>query len=149
MEDTWANRDLPVLEAIVGLCDETPGDWVLAQRIDERTNMSHAEVQQALFALSREHPPYFEPLDDSDFEGASIGGVRNPSGHARRTVGSWPSPEALADRLVVAMNRAADEEEDEERKGWLKKTAGFLGGAGRDLAVDVMGSAIRKQMSGM
>ncbi|WP_229076070.1 hypothetical protein [Actinoplanes sp. DH11] len=63
-------------------------------------------------------------------------------------MGSWPTPELLASRLVSALDRAAEEEQDEETKGWLRKTANWFGGAGRDVAVDVAAAVINRQMGG-
>jgi hypothetical protein len=75
-----------------------------------------------------------------------IGLVGEPTGHARRAVGAWPTPESIAARLISALDEAADREPDPERKGWLRKTAAYLGNAGRDLAVKIGGSAIKSQM---
>ncbi len=69
-----------------------------------------------------------------------------PTGHARRAVGAWPTAETIADRLVSALDEAADREPDPERKGWLSKTAAYLGNAGRDLAVEIGATAINRQM---
>lgn len=64
---------------------------------------------------------------------------------ARRAVGAWPTAKGMADRLVSAVNYAADREDDPERKGWLKKTAAYLGNAGRDVAIQIGASVISKQ----
>lgn len=72
--------------------------------------------------------------------------VGKPTGHARRAVGAWPTPESIADRLISALDEAADREPDPERKGWLRKTAAYLGNAGRDLAVEIGATAINRQM---
>ncbi|AKT50688.1 hypothetical protein ADJ73_04060 [Arsenicicoccus sp. oral taxon 190] len=57
-----------------------------------------------------------------------------------------PHPESIADRLVAALDEAAEREPDPERKGWLRKTAAYLGNAGRDLAVEIGATAINRQM---
>lgn len=69
-----------------------------------------------------------------------------PTGHARRAVGAWPTAETIADRLVHALDEAAEREPDDERKGFLRKAAAYLGNAGRDLAVDIGATAINRQM---
>lgn len=38
------------------------------------------------------------------------------TGHARRTVGTWPTPDAWADGLVEALAEAADQETDEAKR---------------------------------
>ena len=72
--------------------------------------------------------------------------IAAPTGKARRAVGAWPTPESIADRLVQALDEAADREQDPERKGWLSKSAAYLGNAGRDLAVEIGATAINRQM---
>jgi len=51
--------------------------------------------------------------------------------------------------LVQALAKAADKERDEEKRGWLRKTAAWLGSAG-DVAVDIAGTALARStgMSG-
>lgn len=61
-------------------------------------------------------------------------------------MGAWPTADALADRLVQALEDAADREPDEERKGFLRKGAAYLGNAGRDLAVEIGATAINRQI---
>ncbi len=101
-------------------------------------------MQAALRALDSEEPPFVTKLErvmtgDIIFVGA-------PTGHARRAVGPWPTPESIADRLVSALDEAAEREPDAERQGWLRKTAGYLGNSGRDLAVEIGATAINRQM---
>lgn len=108
------------------------------------TGFEDATVQKALQALADEDPPFFDFSDASSMAGRFIAAVANPTGHARRTVGAWPTAESLADRLVSALTQAADNEPDEEKRGWLKKTALWLGSAGRDIAVDIAGTALAK-----
>jgi len=54
---------------------------------------------------------------------------------ARRETGQWPTPEAWVDRLVEALERAADEEPDEEKRSLPRRTAVVIGGMARDIAV--------------
>ncbi|WP_460824882.1 hypothetical protein [Nostocoides australiense] len=102
------------------------------------------EVEAALRALEGEDPPFITKLERRASGG--IGLVGKPTGHARRAVGAGPTLESIADRLITALDEAADREPDPERKGWLRKTAAYLGNAGRDLAVDIGASAINRQM---
>lgn len=60
--------------------------------------------------------------------------------------GAWPTAEAMADRLVQALGEAAEREPDEERKGFLRKSAAYLGSAGRDLVVEIGATAINRQI---
>lgn len=143
MTETWTNRDLPVLRAIVDVYEET-GEPMGPDAIEAATGFDAARVQGALRALDSEEPRYISELErlmtgDIIFIGA-------PTGHARRAVGAWPTAETIADRLVKALGEAADREPDPERKGWLSKTAAYLGHAGRDLAVEIGATAINRQI---
>lgn len=128
MEETWFSRDLPILEAVVAICDET-GDHADRSHIAGRTRFDDETVKRALFALAAEEPAFFDYSDTSTFAGRGIDFIRDPTGHARRTVGSWPTPENLADRIVAALNEAADEETDPEKQSKLRHAADVGKGA--------------------
>ncbi len=132
-----------MLQAIVEMSDEHARQ-IHPEEIAEYTGMDLDKVKLALFALADEDPPFFSYIENSSLVGRDIGAVSRPTGYARRTVGSWPTPEALADRLVVALNQAADAEPDQEKRGFIKKTALWLGSAGRDIAVEVAATALAK-----
>lgn len=131
-----------VLTAIVALYEETGGP----SRFDplvEATGLPEDDVKRALRALESEQPPFLEKVQKAMGGAYMLVGV--PTGHARRAVGAWPTAEALATRLVAGIEAAADQVDDEEKKGWLEKTAAYLGNAGRDIAVDIAATAINKQ----
>jgi hypothetical protein len=52
----------------------------------------------------------------------------------------------LATLLVQGLERAAEAEPDEERKGWLRKSASYLGNAGKDIGVEIAATALNKQI---
>lgn len=143
MDQTWTVRDLPVLRAIVELYEET-GQIVSPNQIEAKTGLAAEVVQSALRALDSEQPPYVKKMQRYSSDHVVMIGA--PTGHARRAVGAWPTAETIADRLVSALDEAADREPDPERKGWLSKTAAYLGNAGRDLAVEIGATAINRQM---
>ena len=143
MDETWTSRDLPVLTAIVEVFERT-GRVMSPNEIEEQSGLRADEVEAALRALEGEDPPFITKLERRASGG--IGLVGKPTGHARRAVGAGPTLESIADRLITALDEAADREPDPERKGWLRKTAGYLGNAGRDLAVEIGATAINRQM---
>ena len=52
MDDTWFDRDLPVLEAVIALGDESDGsDLINAWEVRQRSGLDEAQVQAALRAL--------------------------------------------------------------------------------------------------
>lgn len=143
MDQTWTVRDLPVLRAIVELYEET-GQIVSPNQIEAKTGLAAEVVQSALRALDSEQPPYVKKMQR--YSSGHVVMIGAPTGHARRAVGAWPTAETIADRLVSALDGAAEREPDPERKGWLSKTAAYLGNAGRDLAVEIGATAINRQM---
>src|SRR5437762_8764776 len=142
---TWEDRDLPMLRAFVELWEQTGGQTVTAQQLQVRTGFDEAIVQAALLALVEEEPKLIGGYDGAAEPGAWVLTLVSPTGEARRRLGLWPpTPEVLADRLVQALAKAADKERDEEKRGWLRKTAAWLGSAGRDVAVDIAGTALAR-----
>jgi hypothetical protein len=145
MESTWESRDLPVLETIVRLYDET-GSSPDPSEISEALGLEGGEVQRALRALEHEQPSFVTRFDK--VLTSRIVGIGAPTGHARRVVGAWPTPEGLADRIIAALNEAANNETDETKKGKLRRAAEAVAGVGRDILTDVTAQVITKGMYG-
>jgi len=141
VESTWENRDLPVLRAVVTVYDETTRPVSVAE-LSAATGLEAVAVGRALIALSDEDPPFFVPVDGSTLAGRQIDAASQPTGYARRTVGAWPTPEALTDRIVAVLNQAAEDETDEANKSKLKTAAIVVGGVARDLVIGVASGAI-------
>lgn len=141
-DDTWTDRDLPVLSAAVEIYEETGRRALRPRQIESATGFDGETVQRALRALMRE--PYFEKSEGAF--GGQILMVGPPTSAALRVAGQWPSPETQLERLIAALQTAADDDSrpDEERSrfrqaaAWLGTTAsaiaiGALGGAGGNL----------------
>jgi hypothetical protein len=145
VDSTWESRDLPVLQAVVQLY-EVNGRDVRAEQIEEALGLPRETVQAALRALKHSDVPYLTNV----YEVAEgyIWHAGAPTGHARRLVGAWPTPETLADRVITALNDAADNEPDEAKKGKLRRGAEAVAGVGRDVLTDVMAQVITKGMYG-
>lgn len=118
VEDTWWSRDLPVLDAAVKLLEGKAmaevGD------IARETGFDAEDVARALNAM----------------QGVYIGKLQGMA------VGQWPTPENVVERLAEAFGEAAGQEHDPERRSKLRAVAGFLGGTGKDLAMDVVAKVI-------
>ncbi|MGP4030066.1 hypothetical protein [Actinomadura sp. 3N407] len=143
LEETWSTRDEPVLEAIVELID-AGNRLVRPHDLASHTGLDIETVQRALVALAHEDPPLFEYTDSTTYGSkyTELDSIRNPTGHARRTVRTWPTAETLADRLIAALQEAADNTEDEEQAGRLRRTGQWFGSAGRDVLVNLIASTI-------
>jgi hypothetical protein len=142
MQDTWADRDFPVLEYLVEKLDGPPDDPVTPAQIVADTEMSREDVDKALYALSTAEPRYFHANETAEsWVPHSISSVTE---RARREVRAWPTPDVLVDRLVAALDRAADAEPDPEKQSRLRQLAVAFGGGMRDVAVQVAGTALAR-----
>ena len=130
VHDTWAVRDLPVLDATVALLEQS--FMVTVTDIATRTGLAPSDVATALEALD---PLYV------DFRKTTTGGdprywyVFKVTPEARRVVGQWPTGEALAGRLAEELAAAARDEPDAERQGLLTYAARLVGDTLRDATV--------------
>lgn len=115
-----------MLRAIVEMSDE--GTWVVEpEAIAARTMLPIETVKIALWALSKEHPPFFEYSDLTTYAAnlPDIGVIRDPTGHARRTVGTWPKPEDRVTQMIAVLLEMAERETDPEQKSLLRRTAEY------------------------
>lgn len=140
--ETWSARAELGLEAIVELLDEG-ARVVNPPELAERTGLDVENVRRAIIALAHEDPPFFAYTDFSALNGPTdLGSIRNATGHARRTVGAWPTPETLADRLIAGMEQAANETANEEEASRLRRTGQWFGASGRDVLVNIVSTAM-------
>lgn len=147
MRETWESRDLPVLRAIVDLFVDTGDAYIDVGSICRRSGLDNNVVQPALRAL------YTEPFLQEDGKRAKASGelyyVGAPTGNALRVAGAWPTPEALLDRLVRALETAGDEEgRDDEERSKFKRAALWLSGVGSQVAIGALGGAGGNIMTG-
>jgi hypothetical protein len=133
---TWETRELPVLRAIVDLSDVGHLGGITPAHIVERTGMDPTTVSRALRALANENPSLFQWDDIA--ETGDIVVVVNPTGDARRAVGTWPAPDAWADRLIAALTDAADRASNPDEKTKLRRAADALGSIGKEVLTDVL-----------
>ncbi len=132
MEDTWGVRDIPVLNAVVTLLEQSY--MVTVSDIAGQTGLDLADVARSLDALD---PTYL------DFRKTETGGdptfwyVHKVTPQARKAVGQWPTAESLINRLAEAFAEEAEGEEDIERQYQLRQAAGLLAETVHDVAVRV------------
>ena len=129
MQQTWMERDLPVLDAGVAMLEDDP--MVTDAAIAERTGFDLAAVRRALEALDGTYVHL-----GRDMSGFFVDAV---TADARRAVGQWPTGEGLVSQLAEGLAAAAEKEADPERKTRLRQAAGLLGGAVRDIAIEIAG----------
>lgn len=142
MESTWETRELPLLAAAVEWFDDPDANIMNMPDIIERSGLSEDDVKRALRRLDSATPPYFEGVETAEFIYPVA--LSRVTERALREVGAWPTPESLADRIVSELNRAADEEDDPEKQGRIRRLAAWFGGAGRDVLVEVVGVSVAR-----
>lgn len=142
MEDTWFSRDLPVLDAAVRLKEEDPSRIPMSKDLADATGLPRDDVRRALGAL---RGSYLE----ADWELSGDYAVRGIRPEARRAVGQWPTPENVADRLLAALEQAAEETGDEEQQGRFQRAADSLKGLGRDVLPEVIANVITRGAMGL
>jgi hypothetical protein len=144
VHDTWAARDLPVLDATIDLLEQS--FMVTVTDIAARTNLTPSVVAAALEALD---PVYV------DFRKTTTGGdprywyVFKVTPEARRAVGQWPTAEALASRLAEELAAGARDEPDAQRRGLLAYAARLVGETLRDATVRAAGRVLAPAFGGL
>lgn len=143
-EDTWHNRDLPVLRAAVDIYERT-GRNMKPRQIEQECGFDTETVQRALRMLNRE--PYFEKVNGSF--GGPILLVGAPTADAFRVAGKWPTPQNQLERMVAAFEAvAADEARPEEERGRAKQVGLWLTGALSQVAIGALGGAGGNMLTG-
>lgn len=143
MDDTWFERDLPVLDAATAICDDR-GEARSAE-IEQATGLDPDTLQRALVALQA--GGFFTEVADSG--NAGIWAVSGPTMRARQAVGAWPSGDVLTKRLIAELeSAAADGSRTEEERGKLRQAASWIAGFGYQVAVSALGGAGGNMMSG-
>ncbi|MBF5082409.1 hypothetical protein [Quadrisphaera sp. INWT6] len=144
MEDTWVERDLPLLTWLVSHFDQYFTDTVGLDQLAQHYDGSLDDVERGLAALSSAQPPYLLLAPGEMSMADRLAPVSGVTERARRTVGAWPSPESLAEALGRALVTASESEPDPVKKSKLRELGSFTLGAGRDLLVDITSAFITK-----
>lgn len=144
MEDTWANRDLPVLNAVVEIYERTGRTVIKPGEIAAKVGFDRETTERSIRALYRE--PYLEP-GTMAFGGRHIA-VGPPTGEALRVAGQWPTPENMLERLIAALEAAGDDENVEEpERSKLKQIALGLRSFAYHVAIGALGGAGGQMLS--
>lgn len=136
MQSTWGNRDLPVLAAVAEILDEehvTDPNAIVAA-----SGLGDEQVQRALRALSAEDPPLIEVKNQNGY----ITMVWGLTGEARRRVGAWPTSKDLADRIVEALNDAAEQASNPQDSTRLRNAGKALASVGQAALAGVISNAL-------
>jgi hypothetical protein len=139
VEPTWQSRDFPVLCAIVEAMEEHPGSEARLEEIAQRSGLGRADVDKAIVKLWAARPPYFEAITVEETHPIAVTSVTE---RALRETEQWPNPASIVDELIAAFSRAADSEQEPERKSRFRTIANGLSGFARDVAVGVISNKL-------
>lgn len=143
MTDMWHQRDLPVLQAIVRLKDENPGQPIPRKPVEELTGFDAETVRRAVFSLMDE--PFLETggtLADHHEH------IKRVTGNGKRAAEFWPTPDRLADLLRDALLQAAEREQDPDKRSKLKALSAWMAEGGRDLVSGTISGVLSGIMTG-
>jgi predicted transcriptional regulator len=142
--DTWTNRDLPVLRAVVDIYEDDDDDNIEPDEVRRRTGFDEATVQRALRNL---HRGYLDNKGETNASGDYYY-IGEPTADGLRAAENWPSPESIVARLVAALEQAADDAEDPEERNRLKTAARAIAGTAYQVALGVLSGAGGNMLSG-
>lgn len=148
LPDTWHDRDLPVLTAVVALISET-GQPCRKPQIIERTGLNDDQVTAALRNLFRSGHLRAPNNMGQGAQAAEIGIVIDFDASALQITGMWPTPETALDRMIVALEEIAQNTDDEDSRTRAKKILDGLAGAGRQIGISVAAAALTGQVPGV
>ena len=74
--------------------------------------------------------------------------VGTPASDALRVAGQWPSPEAQLDRLIAALEAAADDGTRDDERSRSKQAILTLRGGAWQVAIGALGGAGGNMMTG-
>jgi hypothetical protein len=135
IQDTWSTRALPFLTSAVARF-EAYGEANSAEiAIDTRI----AEHRVLLDTAKRLQD---EGFLEFYFEGGGNFYVTGVTERGLRTVGAWPTPESLVDRLLAALAEREANAATEEERGRIRKTIDALASVGREVLTNAAGSAL-------
>ncbi|MCL2455549.1 MAG: hypothetical protein FWD18_09680 [Micrococcales bacterium] len=134
---TWFERDLPVLMAVVALQEESNGQALLPCEIADRTGLDESHVMKAIRNLEKKFLlTYKRRRADGSVEFVL---VQDVTADGLIAAGMWPSGEAIVERLIAALEAAIDEEpKDSPKSNKLKAVLSSI----QDLGVSITGSII-------
>jgi hypothetical protein len=131
---TWATVEWPILTTAVRAAQK--GESADLGALQEELGMAWGAFQAVVRRL--ETANYIGCY----WQGGGGGSITHVHERALRETGAWPGPGAAVDQLVAAMNRAAEDAPDDDRRSRFRQVADGLGGVARDLAVDVLAKVI-------
>lgn len=136
------SRDLPVLTAVVELCEEHFPATSSVGRLEvaERSGLENEDIDRAVAALVGDG--YLDWVTNPGDDRIVSWRVTGVSGRARRLVGQWPSADGLIVEMVSALNVAAENEPDAEKGSKLRDVARGMNSVAKGVITSVAANLI-------
>lgn len=143
LNDRWHATDFPVLLEVARRIERRDGS-ISAHRVAEALGRDHNDVIHSLLSLAEPGGWVVgQPLrGDNQILAFMVGGLTE---RGRRATGLWPSEEAAADALLDLLAQAAEQVEDPDDAGVLRKASRMLKGVPSAVLSDVTAALIRQQ----
>jgi hypothetical protein len=142
LDDEWESLAFPVLLAIARTAKNH--DELDLHPLADELGVRFRDVQAAVHALKDTGYVINCLMSHGDAGGFMVSHVRL-SEKARRAVGLWPRQDAAADALIDLLAQAADQTEDEDDAGALRRAGRLLRGVPSAVLADVTAALIRHQ----
>lgn len=135
LADVWATRDFPVLVEVTRRIDAGE-QYFSTDEVAEALNFTPEEVERAARALKR------RGLVEDEGSGMGRTAFSDVAGEAYFMTGLHPDGDEVLDRLISALEHAAEQAKDPEERGRLRRAAEALGSVTRDVAVNIVGAVV-------
>lgn len=101
----WYERDFPVLKAAAELCGESSFNHTMTHSIAQRAQLPQAEVVKAISSLKEKylHAKNQDSMTSRDYI------VTGLTAEGLVAADLWPSPDALQERFVTALEQMIEE----------------------------------------
>jgi len=142
LDDEWEPLVFPVLLALARTAKSH--DELDLYPLGDELGVRFRDIQATVHALKDTGYIISCHVSHGDAGGFMVSHVRL-SEKARRAVGLWPRQDTAADALVDLLTQAADQINDEEDAGALRRAGRLLRGVPSAVLADVTAALIRQQ----
>jgi hypothetical protein len=140
MDSSWETRELVVLEAAVRHFDDPDAASLDPSQIAQMTGLDESSAMRALRSLVTAAPPYVVGVTTAEFAFPTM--LTDVTERARRTVGQWPTPEGLSNRIVAAIEEVAANASSEDERSRARRVLESVGGVGKGVLTAVLAKVL-------
>ena len=137
IDEVW-HTDRKVLVEIVRQIEVDGLDFADCTTVFEKAGIDSATGERSVGRLVRTGRLHGQRTFGGDWTIDSV------TQQGLRESGAWPTADQLAERVVSALDDAAEQEQEPQKRSKLRGLATGLGGAGKDVLVEVLASVVTK-----